>query len=136
MIRKLALTSLLALAGFLALGFGAETAFAKPKVEILGLEVINPGGGQLDPAVNTVAKELTDAFRARAPKAGPGKYELAPNSEKELVDEKLIGNCDTELPACMVPIGQAVRAEFMIYGRMHKEGGNYVIDLVLLNVTT
>lgn len=134
MIRKLALTCLWVVAALGGVGEGA--AWAKPRIEILGLEVINPGGGQLDPQVNVVAKELTDAFRARAPKGGAGKYELAPNSEKELVDEKLINTCDTELPACMVPIGQSVGAAMMIYGRIHKEQANYVVDLVLLNVTT
>lgn len=132
MFRRLPLVAIT----LLALGaLGSAEALAKPKIAVLGLEVLNPGGGTLDPQTAVVAKEITEALRGRA-RPGSGKYELAPNSDKELVDEKLMNSCDTELPACMAPIGASVGASMMIYGRIHKEATNYVVDLVLLNITT
>jgi hypothetical protein len=79
-----------------------SVAAAKPKIAILGLEVI----GSLDPEQVKLARQLTNGLRERA-SAGTGPFELAPSSDKELVDEKLMNNCDTEALACMAPIGLA-----------------------------
>ncbi len=129
MIRAVSLTCLVLFA------MGSAPALAKPKIAILGLEVLNPGGASLDAQTTVIAKELTDQLRVRA-RAGSGKYEIAPNSDKELVDEKLMQSCDTELPSCMAPIGSAIGASWMIYGNIRKEGANYVVGLTLLNVNT
>ena len=63
MTRALSLTCLVLLA---LVGLGSGEALAKPKIAVLGLEVLNPNGGALDPAATTAAKELTDQLRQRA----------------------------------------------------------------------
>jgi len=104
------------------------TAFAKPKIAVLGLEA-------LDPQAVATGKELTDQLRVQA-RAGTGKYDLASNSDKELVDEKLMNTCDTELPSCMAPIGSQIGASRLLYGHIRLVSGNYIVDLALLNVDT
>src|SRR3954471_1721373 len=86
----------LVLVGILA---PARAWAGKPQVAILGLEVVDPSGN-VDAKTTTVAKDLTDGLRARA-KVGSGPYIIAPGSDKELIDEKLIKNCDNEALACM-----------------------------------
>src|SRR4051812_36981721 len=88
---------------FVALLILGSAAFAgnKPKIAVLGIEVV---GGEVTTADAQIAKELTEALRGRA-KVGTGPYEMAPGSDKELIDEKLLKNCDTEAPACMASIG-------------------------------
>lgn len=119
MTRALSLTCLVLLAF-------AGSAFAKPKIAVLGIEVQDQSSTQ-------VGKDLTDQLRAQA-RSGSGKYELASNSDKELVDEKLMNSCDTELPACMAPIGAAIGASRLLYGHVRKVAGNYIVDLQLLIV--
>lgn len=117
----------------LSLGLVATPAFAaKPTVAILGLEVIDTSGA-VDPEAVKVAKELTDGLRARA-KVGSGPYVLAPGSDKELIDEKLIKNCDTEAMSCMSQIGRDLGANYLMYGRLEKKGDGYQVQINLLNV--
>lgn len=114
-----------------------SVAWAKPKVAILGLEASNSGG--VDPKDAANAAKLTEELRA-IPRGGVGKLDFAPNSNRELQDEKLMGNCDTEKPACMSPIGGGVGAEYLIYGNIVKaaEKGKdgYKANLKILNVKT
>ncbi|HWU91429.1 MAG TPA: PEGA domain-containing protein [Kofleriaceae bacterium] len=123
--------SRLPLIALLLAAFGS-VAWAKPKVAILGLEVTN--SGVVDPKDAGNAAKLTEELR-RNPGA---KFELAPNSNRELQDEKLMGNCDTEKPTCMAPIGSGIGAEYLIYGRIEKatEKGKdgYKTLIKLLNV--
>ena len=81
----------------LALGGVSGRAWAggKPPIAILGLEVYDNGSG-IDPETTRAAKDLTEALRDRA-KAGTGPYTPV-GGEKELIDEKLINNCDSEAP--------------------------------------
>jgi len=117
----------------LLLGLVAGPALAgKQTVAILGLEVVDSSGA-VDAEAVKVAKELTDGLRARA-KVGSGPYVLAPGSDKELIDEKLIKNCDTEAMPCMSQIGKELGASFMIYGRLEKKGDGYQVQINLLNV--
>lgn len=117
----------------LLLGLVASPALAgKQTVAILGLEVVDSSGA-VDPEAVKVAKELTDGLRARA-KVGSGPYVLAPGSDKELIDEKLIKNCDTEAMPCMSQIGKDLGANFMIYGRLEKKGDGYAVQINLLNI--
>ena len=123
-------TLLLAL---LWLGLLASPAAAgKATVAILGLEVVDSSGA-VDPEAVKVAKELTDGLRARA-KVGSGPYVLAPGSDKELIDEKLIKNCDTEAMPCMSQIGKDLGANYLMYGRLEKKGDGYQVQINLLNV--
>src|SRR5665647_650120 len=102
----------------------------KPKVAILGLEVVDPSG--IDAQSTSVARDITEGLRGRA-KAGAGPYTLAIGSDKELIDEKLINNCD-ESVNCMADIGKNLGANFLIYGRLEKKPEGYVVTINLLNV--
>src|SRR5689334_15444870 len=99
--------SRLPLIALLLAAFGS-VAWAKPKVAVLGLEVSNPGGGAVDPKDAESAKKLTDELRRNT-----GKYDLAPNSNRELQDEKVMGGCDREQPPCMAQIGDGLKAEYL-----------------------
>jgi hypothetical protein len=114
-----------------------SVAWAKPKVAVLGLEATN--AGVVDPKDAANAGKLTEELRA-LPRGGVGKYEFAANSNRELQDEKLMGNCDTEKPTCMAPIGAGLGADYLIYGKIEKgaEKGKdgYRADLKILNVKT
>jgi hypothetical protein len=93
----------------LVLGLGGHAALAgKPSVVILGLEIIDRGGG-MDQATVQLAKDFTTALRARASQAG----QLVPHAEKELVDEKLIRNCATADATCIAPIGAEFGATYL-----------------------
>lgn len=117
----------------LMIGFVGTPAAAKPMIAVLGLEVVDPSG--TPSAQDTqVAKELSDGLRARA-KAGTGQYQLAPGSDKELIDQKLLNNCDTEAPACMGAIGNQLGAEILMYGKIQKEGKtSFQVTLRVLDV--
>lgn len=127
MTRVLSLTCLV----LLLLGLG-NVAAAKPSIAVLGLEVIDPSGTPT--AQDTqIAKELTDGLRSRA-KAGTGVYQLAPGSDKELIDLKLMNACDDEKPSCMSNIGNQLNAEVLMFGRIQKEGKAYQVTLKVLDV--
>jgi hypothetical protein len=117
--------------GLLLLVMLTSVASAKPKIAILGLEVI----GSLDPEQVKIAKSLTNGLRERA-SAGTGPYELAPNSDKELVDEKLMNNCGTEALVCMAPIGLAMRADFLMWGKIEKVDKGYHVTIKLMRIAT
>ena len=111
----------------------SSPAFAgKPTVAVLGLEVVDPTG-QIDQATTAVARDLTDALRSRA-KMPSNPYAFQPGSEKELIDEKLIKNCDNEAIACMAQIGKDLGADFLVYGKFEKKPDGYVVTINLLNV--
>ncbi|MBA3460314.1 MAG: PEGA domain-containing protein [Deltaproteobacteria bacterium] len=117
----------------LLVGLLCSQAFAgKPTVAVLGLEVYD-ATGQIDQGTTQVAKELTDALRSRA-KMPSGPYQFQPGSEKELIDEKLIKNCDNEAVACMSQIGKDLGADFLIYGRIEKKPDGFQVSVNLLNV--
>jgi hypothetical protein len=123
--------STLCLAIFL-MGLGGGSAFAKPSIAVLGLEVIDPSGTPT--AQDTqVAKDLTDGLRARA-KTGTGTYQLAPGSDKELIDLKLLNNCDNEATGCMSAIGNQLGADILMFGNVKKDGKNYQVTLRVLDV--
>jgi hypothetical protein len=104
----------------------------KPTIAILGLEVVDPQG-QVDATTTQVAKELTDGLRGRA-SFGSSPYQIAAGSDKELLDEKLIKNCDSEAVTCMSQIGKDLGADYLLYGRIEKKGDGYDVLLNLLNV--
>jgi hypothetical protein len=116
---------------------GRSWAGPKPSIAILGLEVYDNGSG-IDPETTKAAKELTAALRDRA-KAGTGPYAPAPAGDKELIDEKLLNNCDTEAPVCMAAIGTELVADLLMYGKIEKSSQNaqptYKVSLKLLYVS-
>jgi PEGA domain len=123
-----------------------SAAFAdKPKVAILGVEVVDNGGG-IDKASTDFAHDLTSALRDRPQAANGGPFTLAPNSKKELIDEKLLKSCtsDTDYP-CMATIGADIDkdhggTQFLIYGNLEKrtQAGKkgYLVNLRILNVAS
>ena len=130
MTRALSLTCL----ALFMVGMAGSVAFAKPSIAILGLEVVDPNGTPTA-ADTQAAKELTDGLRARA-KAGSGPYGIAPASDKELIDQKLLNNCDNEAVGCMAAIGGQMGAEFLMYGNLKKneKDKSYVVSMKLLDV--
>jgi hypothetical protein len=117
----------------LALVLLAGSAFAgKPSIAILGLEV-GDASGTPTPADTQIAKELTDGLRSRAI-AGSGPFTLAPGSDKELIDLKLLSSCDSEATSCMSAIGDSLHADMLMYGHIEKQGKAYLVTLKLLDV--
>lgn len=105
----------------------------KPKLAILGLEVTPGAGGVVDPAATQAAKDITKELRSRA-QSGASPYVMAPNSSKELTDEKLLMSCDNEAKDCMAVIGAGLAADMLLYGRVEKKGEIYKVTLKLLDV--
>lgn len=110
----------------------AAIAAAKPSIAILGLEV-KESGGTIDEKATTVASELTDALRARA-QIATSPYSLAPDSNKELLELKLLSDCGDETPKCMAQMGDELSAEHLLYGRITKRKDGYQVSLDLLDV--
>lgn len=119
----------LAVVGLALISLWATEAQAKPKIAVLGVEV----SGTIDQSSTIVAHDLTEGMRTRA-KAGSGPYQLAPNSDRELIDEKVLKNCDSEGPLCMSDIGRDIGADFVLYGRIEKDGDGYKATLRVLDV--
>lgn len=108
-----------------------SVAMAKPKVAVLGLEVVEEGG--IDAKIAGLATKLTDALRKRA-SVGAGPYSLAPNSKKDLLEMKLLGGCDNEARECMSTIGRDLGADVLIYGKLQKRKDGFQVSLKLLDV--
>jgi len=123
MTRALSLTCLVLMAM-------SSVAMAKPSIAVLGLEVIDATPTAAD---TQVAKDLTDGLRARA-HLPSGPYSLVANGEKELIDLKLVTNCDSEAKDCMAQIGQQLSAELLLYGNLKKDGKQYQVSMHLLDV--
>lgn len=121
MIRVLLSLALIALA--------STSASAKPKIAILGIEVT----GMVDQAATNVARDLTEGMRQRA-KSGGGPFALAPNSDRELIDEKVIKQCDSEEASCMSEIGKDIDTDVLVYGKLEKDGGGFQATIVMLDV--
>jgi TolB-like protein len=115
------------------LGLGDVAWAGKPKIAILGLEVIPGPSGTVDPTVTQIARELTTDLRQRA-QSDASPYVMAQNSTKELTDEKLLMSCDNEAATCMSVIGAGLSADFLLYGHIEKRGDVYRISIRLLDV--
>jgi hypothetical protein len=106
----------------------------KPTVAVLGLEVIDDSG-TIDDAAVAFARALTDGLRRRA-MLGKGPYTLAPNSNKDLLELKLLSDCGDEGRACMAEIGRELGAERLLYGKVEKRPRGFQVSLKLLNTQT
>jgi PEGA domain len=109
------------------------SAWAKPKIAILGLEAAPGPSGAVDPETTQVARDITKELRQRA-QSGASPYTVAPNSSKELTDEKLLMSCDNEAMSCMTVIGAGLAADVLLYGRVERKGDVYRVSLKLLDV--
>jgi len=113
--------------------FGGSAWAGKPKIAILGLEAAPGPSGTLEPETTQVARDITRELRQRA-QASTSPYVIAPNSNKELIDEKLLMSCDNEAASCMVVIGAGLAADVLLYGRVEHKGDVYRVSLKLLDV--
>lgn len=111
---------------------GDASAQSKPSVAVLGLEVIDDGTG-IDPQTTDLAKNLTEALRAHS-KLDRSPYRLAPNSDKELLELKLLSGCANEAKECMARIGRDLSADWLIYGKIERRDTGYQVTIKLLNV--
>jgi hypothetical protein len=127
-----------------AVAVSGSAAFAdKPKVAILGIEVVDNGGG-IDKPSTDFAHDLTTALRDRPQAANGGPYLLAPDSKKELIDEKLLKSCTSDTDyGCIASIGADIDkphggTPFVIYGNLEKrtQAGKkgYLVNLHILKV--
>jgi hypothetical protein len=119
----------------LAVAIGsARAAWAdKPRIAVLGLEVAQGPGGGIDPGAQLIAREITKELRQRV-QSPACPYVMAPNSNKELLDEKLLMSCENEAPDCMVVIGAGLASDALLYGRVEKRGQGFRISLKLLDI--
>lgn len=113
--------------------FGGTAWADKPKIAVLGLEVVAGPGGVVDATTTQIAKDITKELRVRA-QAPTSRFAIAPNSNKELTDEKLLMSCDNEAKECMSVIGAGLAADMLLYGRVEKKGELYRVQLKLLDV--
>ncbi len=105
----------------------------KPRIAVLGLEVAQGPSGAVDPGAQLIAREITRELRSRV-QSPACPYVMAPNSNKELLDEKQLMSCENEEPDCMVVIGAGLASDALLYGRVEKRGQGFRISLKLLDV--
>lgn len=98
----------------LVLFTGIGVASAKPKVAVLGLEVLDKTNVK---ASVDAARQLTEGLRAAA-NAGSGPFEVAPNSQREFLDEKIINQCEKEERDCLLKIAGNFGATSLVYGKV------------------
>jgi hypothetical protein len=105
----------------------------KPRIAVLGLEVAHGPSGVVDPGAQLIAREITRELRSRV-QSPACPYVMAPNSSKDLFDEKALMSCENEEPDCMVVIGAGLASDALLYGRVEKRGQGFRISLKLLDV--
>jgi PEGA domain len=109
----------------------------KPTIAILGLEIFDNGSG-MDLDTVKAARELTAGLRDRT-RAGTGPYVSAPDSDRELNEQKVLSRCESEAAVCMAAIGTELGADLLLYGRLEKSTASgqpvYRVSLKLLNVS-
>ncbi|HEU0034231.1 MAG TPA: hypothetical protein VFQ53_26585 [Kofleriaceae bacterium] len=99
----------------------------KPKIAILGLDV----AGNVDMESSKIATDLTNSLRAQVKSS---RFTIAPNSNKDLIEEKLANGCESEATDCMATIGKKYKAAYLLYGRVEKKGSGYLVTLKLLDI--
>jgi hypothetical protein len=105
----------------------------KPRIAVLGLEVAHGPSGLVDPGAQLIAREITRELRNRV-QSPACPYVMAPNSNKDLLDEKALMSCESEEPDCMVVIGAGLASDALLYGRVEKRGQGFRISLKLFDV--
>lgn len=97
----------------LVLFTGMGFASAKPKVAVLGLEVLDKTNAK---ASIDAARQLTEGLRLAAKTSGP--FEVADNSQREFLDEKIINQCESEQRDCLLKIAGNFGASSLVYGKL------------------
>ncbi len=120
-------------AAFLTLVTHDAVAEAKPTIAVLGLEVID--NGNVDKETTRAAQRLAQELRTQA-KQPDGKFDFAPNSEKDLLELKLLSGCSDEGRTCMAEIGSDLGADRLLYGKVERRRRGYQVSLKLLNTKT
>lgn len=115
------------------LGVALPAAHAKPSVAVLGLEVVEEGG--IDAKTTGAARNLTRELRAEAAR-GEGRFTLAADAAKDLLELKLLSDCSDEGRRCMAEIGKELKADFLIYGKIERAKNGYQVALKLLDTAT
>jgi hypothetical protein len=116
------------------LGSSAFADAARQKLAVLGIEPRSEGDVRARQRTAALARTLTDELRARALESG---FDLAPGSQKDLVELKLLTDCIEEAPGCMSAIGRQLGADIVLYGHLEKERtGGYAVTLNRLEVAT
>ena len=105
----------------LALLLWATPAHAE-KVGVLGLDA-EAGSEQV---AKWATKALRRWVRARGKQLGP---------EKTLTETKLVFGCDRERPKCMLNVARTMGVSTLVWGRVRRRGGQYVISLKALRVS-
>jgi hypothetical protein len=119
-------------AAIVALGLAARpAAAAKPAIAVLGLEVVT-ADGNADAQADSLSRQLTEGLRGRAQAGGP--YKLAPNSNKDLLEMKLLSGCADEDKKCMAGIGAELDADRLLFGKLERRDDGFQVSLKLLNV--
>jgi TolB-like protein len=106
------------------------TAHRKFRIAVLGFEVI---ASQAQSKTVAVAHDLTAALQREA-REDHDIISVAPL--RELLDEKLVANCDSEAPACMASIGANLAVDQLLFGRVEERGARYLVDAKLLDIET
>jgi hypothetical protein len=109
---------------------GTRVVIKRPfSLEILGLE---PHGTSITPTLVATAKQFTTELCAAAREFGAIRVGTC---NKEVIDEKLMANCEAEAPACMASIAKNLGVDRLIYGRMRFDV-SYRVKLTLLVAQT
>ena len=117
---------------FAAFGLIAAAGQARaqtPSVAVLGVEPLD--------VPEALAQQLTDALRQRAA-ATAGVRAV---QGKDLIEIKMVFNCDGETPECLAKAGKSLGADKLLYGTLRKAPGaraatSVVLGLKLLDVKT
>jgi hypothetical protein len=116
------------LAALVGLVLASSSAVAAPDVSVavLGLEPVD--------VPEPLAQQLTDALRQRASSTGGVRMVQG----KDLIEVKMVFNCDGELPACMAQAGKTLGADKLLYGTAKKGSSKNTVTvaLKLLDVKT
>ena len=116
------------LAALVGLVLASSSAVAAPDVSVavLGLEPVD--------VPEPLAQQLTDALRQRASSTGGVRMVQG----KDLIEVKMVFNCDGELPACMAQAGKTLGADKLLYGTVKKGSSKNTVTvaLKLLDVKT
>jgi len=104
------------------------TAGSGRKVAILGLQL----DGTYGPDAPVVTQVMGATLRAAA--QTDGRFQLPLNADKELVDEKLLMNCENEAAPCMSAIGADLGVDLLVFGHIEQLGSGYRITAKLLDV--
>ncbi|MBX3155243.1 MAG: hypothetical protein KF773_04525 [Deltaproteobacteria bacterium] len=119
-----------------ALTHASPARAGKPRLSVLGLEVINKSGGAVEQSITVAAHDLTQGLRSRVD--ATGAYAVATTGERELIDEKLMHNCEDERAVCMVEIANDLKADAIMYGSLEKTTDKgkpgYLITVKLFSV--